>query len=91
MLSAEQKMRQTLTENPFGEPVFHHEGEEVIRWITGGLAPSIYVTFHHNEDMVEVRCATCKNILGTFDPRDGEDTARQLFFMRQNAHHHEKE
>ncbi|MBV9688528.1 MAG: hypothetical protein JO202_02340 [Ktedonobacteraceae bacterium] len=49
MFTAAQNIRLTLTGSPSGEPHFQHEGEQVIRWITGGTLPDIYVTFHQRD------------------------------------------
>lgn len=45
MLTAEQKVRMRLTGSPFGEPEFQHEGEAVVRWITGALFPTFMLPF----------------------------------------------
>ena len=87
-LTAEQKIRQTLTGSPVGEPHFQHEGEDVVRWITGGTLPDLHVTFHRDPegDQITVKCATCKNILG-YLPVDGEQS-ELLVAMRQSGHEH---
>jgi hypothetical protein len=87
MLTAEQKIRQTLTGNPFGEPHFEHQGEHVIRWLTGGSLADAWVTFHHQGDQIVLRCATCQVALGCI-PADGEraETAPQLRAVRLSGH-----
>lgn len=85
-LTAEQKIRQQLAGNPFVDPHFEHEGEDVERWITGGTQPDLHVTFHHEGDKITVKCATCKNTLG-YLPIDG-DQAPLLNAMRQSGHPH---
>jgi hypothetical protein len=85
-LTAEQKIRQHLTGSPIGEPHWEHEGEDVVRWITGGNQPDLHVTFHHEGERITVKCATCKNILG-YLPVDG-DQAASLDTMRQSGHEH---
>jgi hypothetical protein len=85
-LTAEQKIRQTMTGNPLVDPQFQHEGEDVVRWITGGTMPDLHVTFQHEGDYVVVKCATCKNILG-YLPADG-DQSDLLAQMRQSGHPH---
>jgi hypothetical protein len=86
MLTAEQKIREQLTGNPFEDPQFQHEGEDVVRWITGGNQPDLHVTFHHEGEQIIVKCATCKNILG-YMPVNG-DQAASLDAMRQSGHPH---
>jgi hypothetical protein len=88
MLTAVQKVRLTLTGSPFGEPHFQHEGEEVVRWITGGTLPDLYVTFHQRDNIIEVRCSTCQALLGNFPSHYGGDTAQQIAAMRQTGHQH---
>ncbi len=88
MLTAVQKIRFTLTGSPSGELHFRHEGEEVMRWITGGTLPDIYVTFHQQDTVIEVRCLTCQTLLGCFPAHYGENTAQQLAAMRQSEHQH---
>ncbi len=85
-LTAAQKIRQQLTGSPFGDPQFQHEGEQVVRWITGGSLPDLHVTFHQQSEQIAVKCATCQNILG-FLPVDGEQ-AELLAAMRQSGHPH---
>lgn len=50
MLTAVQKIRFTVTGSPFGEPHFQQEGEEVVRWVTGGTLPDLYVTLHRHRE-----------------------------------------
>ena len=88
MLTAEEEIRQALTGNPFSEPHFQHEGEEVTRWITGGTLPDVYVTLHHQDDMIEVRCSTCKATLGHITADFGENMSQQLVAIRQAEHQH---
>ncbi len=64
-LTATQKIRQTLTGSPDITPTFPHEGDTVVRWLTGGPLPDAWVTFHHEHDSITVRCAGCQAILGT--------------------------
>lgn len=85
-LTATQKIRQTLTGSPVGDPHFQHEGEDVVRWITGGNEPDLHVTFHHEGEQIAVKCATCRNILG-YLPAEG-DQSELLAAMRQSGHEH---
>jgi hypothetical protein len=85
-LTAEQKTRQTITGSPLGDVQFQHEGEDVVRWITGGTMPDLHVTFQHEDDYLVVKCATCQNILG-YLPADG-DQSELLAAMRQSGHPH---
>jgi hypothetical protein len=88
MLTAMQKVRLTLTGSTFGEPHFQHEGEDVIRWITGGTLPDIYVTFCQKDSIIEVRCSTCQVLLGCIPSDFGGNTAQQLAALRQSEHQH---
>lgn len=88
-LTAEQKIRQTITGDPFTDPDFQHEGESVVRWITGGTMPDLHVTFHQDGEQVVVKCATCKNVLGYLPANfDADQTAQALQEMRQAGHPH---
>ncbi len=91
-LTAEEKIREQLAGSPFEDPHFQHEGEQVVRWITGGNLPDAYVTFQHEGDQVIVHCAYCKTILGQF-PADYErnETARVLMEVRLSGHEHKRE
>jgi hypothetical protein len=88
-LTAEQKSRLILTGSPVGEPHFEHEGEDVIRWITGGTLPDAHVTFHPEGEQIEVRCATCKTVLGSL-PASWEraEVAQYLITIRLSGHNH---
>ena len=88
MLTAVQKIRLTLAGSPLGEPHFQHEGEEVVRWITGGTLPDLSVTFHQQDTMIEVRCSTCHSLLGRIPSHFGENMAQELASMRQMGHQH---
>lgn len=88
MLTAEQKVRLTLTGSPFGEPHFQHEGETVVRWITGGTLPDVYVTFHPQGDTIEIRCTTCRMTLGHIATNYGDAALQQLISIRQSGHLH---
>ena len=88
MLTAVQKVRLTLTGSPFGEPHFQQEGEEVVRWITGGNLPDLHVTFHQRGNTIEVRCSTCQILLGTFPSHYEGNTIQQIATMRRSGHQH---
>jgi hypothetical protein len=90
-LTAEQKIRQTLTGSPFGEPHFQHEGEDVVRILAGGDLPKAWVTFHPEGERIEVRCAGCKNVLGSL-PADYEpvETGAQITAIRLAGHEQHK-
>lgn len=86
-LTAEQKVRLQLTGDPFTDPHFQHEGEQVLRILAGGDLPKVVVTFHPIGERIEVRCAGCKQVLGSF-PADYEpvETVRCMTEMRQAEH-----
>jgi hypothetical protein len=86
-LTAVQKIRQQLTGNPYGEPLFEHEGPDVVRWITGGNQPDLHVFFESQpeSDLIFVRCSTCQLLLGYMSK---DDQAYALDEMRQSGHEH---
>jgi hypothetical protein len=90
-LTAAQKIRQTITGNPFADPAFQHEGDTIPRWLTGGAMPDAWVTFHHAGDQVIVRCAGCNESLGSWPLNDerGEMVA-QIIAIRQAGHENHK-
>ncbi len=86
-LTAEQKIKQQLAGDPEGEIHFQHEGEDTIRWLTGGTLPDAWATFTQEGDAIVVRCAGCKNILGYLPAnRDPEQTAKALLDIRLAGH-----
>ena len=89
-LTAEQKIRQSLTGDPFGEPVFASQDEEVVYWLTGGNDPDVWVTKHPDpaSKWVVVRCAGCRTVLGHFpdDPFEKEEMVRQIGAIRLSGH-----
>ncbi len=86
MLTAEQKIRETLSQN---QHRFRHEGDHVVRWITGGTAPSVHVTFQSNGDHIVARCPLCEQPLGRFDASYGPATYRQLAAIREVGNRHQ--
>ena len=88
MLTAEQRMRYALTGDPNVDPNFQHEGEEIVRWITGGTQPDLHVRLHHDGNMIVVRCAVCGAELGTFPANYSGDTSARIGAMRTAEHEH---
>jgi hypothetical protein len=90
-LTAEQKIRQTLTGSPVGEPYFQHEGESAIRWLTGGTLPDAWVTFHHEGEQIIIRCAGCQNAIGSIPSNyDRDQAAQAILDMRLAGHEQHK-
>ncbi len=88
-LTAEQKIRQTLTGSPVGDLHFQHEGDQVVRWLTGGTLPDAYVTFHQEGEQIAAKCATCKTVIGYLPAdHDREQTAKAIMEIRQAGHEH---
>ena len=86
MLTAEQKIRETLSQN---QHRFPHQGDHVVRWVTGGTAPSVYVTFQSSGDHILARCPLCKQPIGRFDASYGPTTYRQLAAIREVGNRHQ--
>ncbi len=82
-LTAEQKIRQSLSGNPFQDPDFQHEGPDVIRHLWGGDLPALDVTFQQHSEQTVVRCANCKQPLGSFPTNDTEEQVRFLIVIRK--------
>jgi hypothetical protein len=89
-LTAEQKIRETITGSPVGEPHFKHEGEDVVHWLTGGIMPDAWVTYHEQGDQVAVRCAGCDTILGYLPADEKEEIAAQIIAIRLAGHDQHK-
>jgi hypothetical protein len=86
-MNAEQKLRETLTGSPVGEPNFQHEGPGVVRWFTGGLLPDVWVTLHPHGERIEARCAGCNTILGYLPAdRDPDQAAAAIISIREAGH-----
>lgn len=90
--TAVQKMRHTLTGSPVGEPNFPSEGEHVIRWLTGGTSPDAWVTFHHEDEQITVRCAGCRSIIGHLpvDQFAKSESVRHIKMLREAGHEQHK-
>jgi hypothetical protein len=86
--TVEQKIRQSLTGDPHGEPVFASQGEQVVYWLTGGNDPDVWVTLHTDGKRTVVRCAGCHNVIGELpaDPLEKEEMVRQINAIRQAGH-----
>lgn len=91
-LTAEQKIRQTLTGSPFGEPNFPSERENVVRWLTGGTSPDAWVTFHPKDEQITVRCAGCRAIIGHLPVNSlvQDEVVKQIGAIREAGHEHHK-
>ena len=87
-MTAEQKTREILTGSPVGTPDFLHEGNQVIRWLTGGSAPDAWVTFHPEGEQIIVRCAGCRSIIGQLpaDAYQVSEIAAAIAAIRQAGH-----
>lgn len=90
-LTAVEKVRLALAGDPEGDPVFPHEGEPVVRWLTGGTLPDAWVTFHPSGDRVIVRCAGCRAVLGDLPAGyERTESAAEIGRIRQAGHEHHK-
>lgn len=92
MLTAEQKIRFTLTGSPSGEPHFVQEGVKVVRRLDGGPMAAARVVFEHRGSEIVVKCPECGLEFGRFDASYGEGTYQQLGAIRALAtRHHDAE
>jgi hypothetical protein len=87
--TAEQKIRLSLTGDPHGVVNFQHEGPDVVRWIRGGNAPTVRVTFEQKGDATVARCPECGKSHGWFNSDYAPGTYSQLAAIREEAALHE--
>lgn len=86
MTTAEQKIKDLIAENAWR---FQHEGTHVVRWLTGGTMPDVYVTFERQDDEIITHCPSCGVSFGQFDANYGSATYRQLGAIREvGSQHH---
>ena len=86
-LTAEQKLRQIITGDPFRDPDYLHEGPEVVRWLTGGTLPDVWVTFHPEGEQIACKCAGCQNILGYLSTDSNPEVdVEEIGRMRLSGH-----
>ena len=89
-LTAEQKIRQSITGDPFRDPVFASQGEEVVYWLTGGNDPDAWVIQHSDLEnkRIVVCCAGCRTVIGHLpvDPFEKEEMVRQITAIRLSGH-----
>jgi hypothetical protein len=90
-LRVEQRIRQALTGNPFTDPVFRHEGPKIIRWITGGPAPSIYAYFHQDGDTTILYCPWCGEKLGWLETNNPQRSSMQIAKIRETGSQHQQQ
>lgn len=88
MLTAEQKLRETLALNTWR---FQHEGPDVVRWLTGGNAPDAHVTFQKIGDRTLTLCPLCKREMGSFDIEDCTTVSLQIANIREKASQHQRD
>ena len=88
MLTAEQKIRETLAQNAWR---FQHEGPDVVRWLTGGNAPDAYVTFQKVDDTTLTSCPICNCEMGSFDIKDRARASLQIANIREKASQHQRD
>ncbi len=89
-LTVEQKIRQGLTGDPHGGPVYASQGEQVVYWLTGGNDPDVWVTLRPDPDgkRTVVCCAGCRSVIGELPagPFEKEEMVRQINAIRQAGH-----
>lgn len=81
-MSAEQKLREQIAAANGGLLTFQHEGEHVVRWLTGGSAPEIRATFKHQGEQVAACCPKCGAVFGRFDADYGARAGDQIGKIR---------
>lgn len=90
-LSAEQKIRLTITGHPDKELDFWHEGSTITRWITGGLEPTAYIRLQKAGAKVIAYCPQCGEELGQYDADYGSGTYEEIGKIRANAIGHQEQ
>ncbi len=90
-LTAEQKIRQALTGSPHGIVQYQHEGDDIVRWLTGGTMPDAYVTLTQDGNEKIARCPLCKQELGRIDARYGTGTGERIAAIREAGHKHQRQ
>lgn len=89
MSNAEQTLREQIAAANNGLIHFQHEGENVVRWLAGGLAPEIRVTFRRDGSETVACCPQCHQEIGRFDANYGPNTGDQIGEIRYaGAEHH---
>lgn len=81
-MRAEENLREQIAATNQGMIRFEHEGRQVKRWLTGGLAPSITVTFSQENDQIICHCPNCNQEIGRFDSNYGERVPSQINAIR---------
>jgi len=89
-LTAEQKVRYKLTGHPYQEPHFQHEGSTVIRWLTGGPAPTAQVQFQQEGNLTVVCCPHCGKKLGQLN-MNSENVSREIAEIRRIGTEHQQQ
>lgn len=89
-LTAEQKIRYKLTGHPYQEPNFQHEGPTVVRWLTGGPAPTVQVQFQQEGSLTVLFCPHCGEKLGQLD-MTSENVYQDIAEIRQTGSDHQKQ
>jgi len=88
MSPAEQRLHDQIAAANGGLIGFQHEGEHVVRWLAGGLAPEIRVTFRRQGDQTVACCPQCGQELGRFDANYGPATGDQIGEIRYAGANH---
>ncbi len=89
-LTATQRIRLAITNDPDGELQFQHEGPNVIRWITGGTMPTAYVKFRQQGNQIIASCPQCDEELGKYDSIYTSNTCQELKEIRANGIEHQR-
>lgn len=93
-LTVEQRIRQSITGDPFSDAVFASQGQEVVYWLTGGNDPDAWVTQHPDQEnkQIVVRCAGCRTVIGRLpiDPFEKGEMVRQITAIRLSGHERHK-
>ena len=87
-MNAEAKLREQIAAANGGMIGWQHKGEQVVRWLTGGIAPEIRVTFKHQGAEIAACCPACGKEIGRFDSDYGADAGRQIGAIRYAGAEH---
>lgn len=88
-MRAEAVLREQIAAANGGIIGWQHEGESIVRWLAGGSAPEIRVTFKHLGDETAACCPKCGQEIGRFDAHYGPNAGEQIGKVRYAGAEHQ--